>query len=157
MSDPFGLSATAIAGLLRADATLFPELEAARADLAALREAPQTKLVLAQTEALMTGLLAIPQTPYSYRRFFNRNGDRGWYEAPYFLKRTRLAAAALRLFLGQAAPYEEQIAREQATYLEQEPKSSSWSPSSRTPRPSASACRWGASGLPRPRPTARWL
>src|SRR6266498_828210 len=31
---------------------------------------------------------------------FVRDGDRGRYETPYFLKRTNLAAAALRLFLG---------------------------------------------------------
>jgi hypothetical protein len=49
----------------------------------------------------MGGIARIPQTSYTFYRLFQRNADRGLYQAPYFLKRTNLGAAALRLFLGE--------------------------------------------------------
>src|SRR5262245_50645545 len=86
--------------MLGAGADLLPELEIARDQLAALRAAPQVRAVLAQTERHMATIEQLPQTSYSDYRHFVRDGDRGSYEEPYFLKRTKLAAAALRLFLG---------------------------------------------------------
>ncbi len=103
ISDPFGLTATELQALLASDAPYFPELEAARANADALRQAPQTQNVLAETAPLMTTIEQIPQTPYTKYRLFVRNGDRRGYETPYFEKRTRLAGAALRLFLGEHA------------------------------------------------------
>jgi hypothetical protein len=98
--DLFDLTAGELQRLLGVGAHPLPELEAARGQPATLRAAPQTQAVLAQTQPLMAAIEQLPQTPYSLYRLFVRNGDRGGYEAPYFLKRTSLAAAALRLFLG---------------------------------------------------------
>jgi hypothetical protein len=100
INNPFDLDADAIARLLAAGATPFPELDAARRALDALRAAPQTQAVLAQTQPLMGVIAQVPATSYTLYRLFARNGDRKGYETPYFLKRTNLAAAALRLFLG---------------------------------------------------------
>lgn len=119
-TSPFDLPARELAALLRPGAPSLPELELARRDRAALREAPQTRAVLAQSEQLMAGILSIPQTPYTYRRFFARNGDRGWYEGPYFLKRASLGAAALRLFLGEGPAYDEQLLAAQTALLTRE-------------------------------------
>ncbi|MDP9313620.1 MAG: heparinase II/III-family protein [Chloroflexota bacterium] len=103
ISDPFRLTATELQPLLISDAPYFPELEAARANPDALRHEAQTQIVLAQTEPFMSTIEQIPQTPYTQYRLFVRNGDRRGYETPYFEKRTRLAGAALRLFLGDHA------------------------------------------------------
>jgi hypothetical protein len=100
ISNPFDLGVDDIARLLAAGAPLLPELDAARSMLDALRAAPQTQAVLAQTQPLMDAITQVPATPYTCYRLFARNGDRKGYETPYFLKRTNLAAAALRLFLG---------------------------------------------------------
>jgi hypothetical protein len=79
---------------------LFPELEAARANLAALRGSPQAQVILAQTAPLLADIAAIPQPKYTaYRRFIN-DGDREEYEAPYFSRRAKLSALAFRAFLG---------------------------------------------------------
>jgi Heparinase II/III-like protein len=96
---PFDLIADDLQRLLATTAPLMPELEAARGNLASLRAAPQARAVLAQTQPLMAAIAQIPQTSYSLYRLFARHGDRGRYETPYFLKRSNLAAAALRLFL----------------------------------------------------------
>lgn len=84
-----------------AQTLLFPELELARAARERLATEPQARRVLAQTEHLLEGSEALPQTSYSAYRQFRANGERSGYEAAYFLKRARLSAAALRLFLGQ--------------------------------------------------------
>jgi hypothetical protein len=102
VSDPFSLTAAEIQRLLVPGTPCLPELEAARRDLAAVRHAPQTQIVLEQTQSLMETIEQIPLLTYTHYRFFIRNGDRKSFETPYFLRRTRLAAAALRLFLGQA-------------------------------------------------------
>src|ERR1051326_14722 len=81
---------------------IFPELEAARIQGEHLLHAPQTQLILRQTEHLMQGIEQIPQTDYTSYRMFRRVGERDAYQEPYFLKRARLSAAALRLFLKQA-------------------------------------------------------
>jgi len=99
ISNPFDLGVDNIADLLAAGAPLLPELELARGDLAHLRMAPQAQLVLGQTAPLMDTIEQIPQTPYTLYRLFVRSGERGRYETPYFLKRSNLAAVALRLFL----------------------------------------------------------
>ena len=101
ITDPFQMDTRQLEALLVDGAPLLPELEAARADPAALRDAPQTRTVLGQTEQFMPTIDEIPRTPYTSYRLFIRNGDRRRYETPYFEKRTRLAGAALRLFLGQ--------------------------------------------------------
>jgi hypothetical protein len=98
--NPFDLPADEIARLLAAGGPLLPELEAARSSLGALRAAPQTQAVLAETQPLMDEIEQLPATSYTFYRLFVQNGDRKGYEKPYFLKRTNLAAAALRLFLG---------------------------------------------------------
>ncbi len=97
----FSLSTEQLQSLRTAQRGLFPELEMAPADIQALRSAPQTQIVLAQTQHLMDNIEQIPQTTYTSYRLFLRNGDRETFQTPYFLKRARLGAAALRLFLGQ--------------------------------------------------------
>jgi hypothetical protein len=97
----FELSVGEIAKSLDSSAPFLPELKAARLDLAVLRSAPQTQKTLAWTDAHMARLAEIPQTKYSAYRLFIGSGDRREYETPYFAKRTMLAGAALRLFLGQ--------------------------------------------------------
>lgn len=104
ISDPFQLTAQEIQSLIVPGTSHLPELEIARRNLDALRAAPQTRIVLAQTEALMESLEEIPQTLYTHYRLFVRTGDRKNYETPYFLKRAKLAGATLRMFLGQVEP-----------------------------------------------------
>jgi hypothetical protein len=99
--DPFGLTAAEIQRLLAPGAPCLPELEAARRDLDAVRRAPQTRMALEQTQSLMEAVEQIPPLSYTHYRTFMRSGDRRDYETPYFLRRASLAAAALRLFLGQ--------------------------------------------------------
>lgn len=79
---------------------LFPELDAARSDLAALRSSPQAQIILAQTEPLLADVATIPQPKYTAYRRFIKDGDREEYETPYFARRARLSALAFRLFLG---------------------------------------------------------
>ena len=102
IADPFALTAEELRPLLTGDTPFLPELEAARRDPAALRDAPQGRAVLARTEPLLATLGTIPQTTYTDYRLFRRTGDRKGYQTPFYLKRTKLAAAALRLFFGQA-------------------------------------------------------
>ena len=101
-SDPFSLTAPEIQRLILPGKSPLPELDPARRDLAALRTRPQTAIILAQTEDLMESLAQMPVTTYTPYRLFVRSGDRREYETPYFLKRAKLAASALRLFLGQS-------------------------------------------------------
>ena len=79
---------------------LFPELEAARDNLAALQASPQAQIILAQTEPLMADIATIPQPKYTAYRRFIKDGDREEYEAPYFARRAKLSALAFRAFLG---------------------------------------------------------
>lgn len=102
LSPAFNLKADEIVKLLDPSAPLFPELEAARQNVDALRNKLSTRTVLAGNEPLMSGIEQIPATRYTHYRLFIRTGDRQNYEGPYFDKRAKLAAAALRLFLGQA-------------------------------------------------------
>jgi len=102
VSDPFHLTAAEIQCLIIPGAPCLPELESARRDLDAVRRAPQTQIVLKQTQSFMEAIEQIPLPTYTHYRLFIRNGDRSNFETPYFLRRSRLAAAALRLFLGQA-------------------------------------------------------
>lgn len=88
--------------LLPVQNAVFPELEAARHNQGKLANAPQTRLLLKRTQHFMQDIGQIPLTGYTAYDAFLRNGERLPYETPYFLKRSRLAAAALRLFLGQA-------------------------------------------------------
>jgi hypothetical protein len=101
--DPFALSAAEIERLLDPAAPLFPELEAARANPAALRDRPQVIALRERVAPFLSEGAAIPATRYTdYRRFVN-DGDRGAYEVPYFDKRAALSAAAVELFLGDAS------------------------------------------------------
>jgi hypothetical protein len=97
----FDLTSQDVREALAGRSLILPELEQARAARDELARAPQTRRVLAQTEALLEGLEHVPQTTYSAYRLFREKGERSRYEAAYFLKRARLSAAALRLFLGQ--------------------------------------------------------
>ncbi len=98
--DSLDWTAENILPLISGNAPFFPELDAVRANPAVLLERPQTKVVLAETQPWMEGLSQIPQTKFTaYRRFIN-DGDRVEYQTPYFAKRTKLASAALRMFLG---------------------------------------------------------
>lgn len=81
--------------------TLLPELERARQDLDALRDKPSTREVLRATEGVLSDLEHIPQTTYTVYREFRRTGERYSYQEPYSLKRERLWAAAVRVFLGE--------------------------------------------------------
>ncbi len=101
ISDVFSQTIEQLPRLRFANGAIIPELEQARTAIEALRIAPQTQAVLAQTQHLMEDIEQIPQTSYTFYRLFLRNGDRDNYQTPYFLKRARLAAATLRLFLGQ--------------------------------------------------------
>lgn len=80
--------------------SLLPELDEAREDPSALREAPRTQVVLQATEELLADIEHIPQTTYTPYREFQRTGERRGYQRPYFLKRSRLWAAGIRVFLG---------------------------------------------------------
>jgi len=101
VSNPFQLTAAELQAALKPALPLFPELDAARADLAAMQELPGVRLALAKTEPLMADIQAIPHTTYTRYRCFLRTGDRDTYEEQYFRKRHCLSAAALRLFLGR--------------------------------------------------------
>ncbi len=79
---------------------LLPELESARADRAALQAGASTRAVLDATEAFLEDVDSIPQTPYTLYREFRRTGERYSYQNPFNLKRSRLWAAALRVFFG---------------------------------------------------------
>jgi hypothetical protein len=101
--EPLAAFDTAPDALLRhlvANGALFPELLAARADLAAWRETDRVRAVLAETAPLLRDLDAIPTTSYSRYRAFARTGAREPYETPYYRKREQLHAAALHLLLG---------------------------------------------------------
>jgi hypothetical protein len=102
VSDPFGLTAAEIARLLIPGTAGLPELESARQDVEAFRRSPAVQQMLRATQYHMDELAPIPQTAYTHYRLFKRTGDRTNYETPYFTKRARMAAAAIRLFLGQA-------------------------------------------------------
>jgi Heparinase II/III-like protein len=78
---------------------LFPEMEAARAQRQKLEAAPQTQHVLQQTQHILEDSAQLPQTNYTAYRMFRRFGERRTYQLPYSLKRARLSAGALRLFL----------------------------------------------------------
>ncbi len=99
--DPFSLSAEQILAYLSKNRPLFPELEAARANSAALRSSPAARAVLEETEPRMADPAHIPLTTYTKASLFALTGDREQFEDPYFSKRGMLAGATLRLFFGQ--------------------------------------------------------
>jgi hypothetical protein len=101
-SQLFHLTHEGLHYLQPARSKVFPELEAVRSQREYLLHAPQTQLVLQQTQHLLQDIERIPQTDYTSYRMFLYVGERDSYQAPYFLKRARLSAAALRLFLGEA-------------------------------------------------------
>ena len=100
-ASPFNVTDAQLLHACKAHRALFPELEVVRLHSHTLLQAPQMQLMLAHTQHAMQGIAHIPQTDYTSYRAFQRIGERGHYEAAYFLKRTRLAAAAIRLFAGQ--------------------------------------------------------
>jgi hypothetical protein len=101
-SNIFNITTEQLQALQHSQHSAFPELETARQKKQLLAQAPQTQRVLQQTQYLMTDLERIPQTAYTSYRGFRNSGERKSYETPYFLKRAKLSAAALRLFLTQA-------------------------------------------------------
>jgi hypothetical protein len=103
MTDSVTVPAEELQGLfieIGAGLSLFPELDRARQDIASLRNTPQARQLLAATEEATADLAAIPLTTYTLYRQFRLTGERRGYERPWFEKRTKLSAAALRLFLG---------------------------------------------------------
>ncbi|MBI5303854.1 MAG: heparinase II/III family protein [Chloroflexi bacterium] len=102
ITDPLNLTAAEIQRLIVPGTAHLPELDRARQNLDTLRDAPQTRIILAQTASIVESLAQIPQTTFSHYRYFIRTGDRTNYEKPYFLKRAKLASATLRMFLGQS-------------------------------------------------------
>lgn len=99
--DPWTATAQELERLLDQGGPLFPELEAARANPAALMERPQTTILLERGAAFLDA--EIPITRYTDYRRFIKDGDRASYEVPFFDKRAALAAAALRLFIAQGS------------------------------------------------------
>ncbi|MDH7569234.1 MAG: hypothetical protein QHJ73_06575, partial [Armatimonadota bacterium] len=97
VDNPFALNARELRGYLDTEEPFFPELESARLCPGVLRQAPQTSVILAQTEAEMTDIETIPLTRYTHYRLYQRTGDRDHYQQAYFGKRRRLGAAAIRL------------------------------------------------------------
>ncbi len=97
----FDHSATELEVLLTNAVPLFPEFAAARRDLAALRADPRLVAALAESAPSLETLAEIPQTTFSRYRAFARTGNREPYETPYYVKRSKLHAAALRLLLGE--------------------------------------------------------
>lgn len=80
--------------------SLLPELDEAREDIGALRKTLNTRMVVEAAEELLAEAEQIPQTTYTLYREFQRTGGRRGYERPYFLKRDRLWAAVIVVFLG---------------------------------------------------------
>jgi hypothetical protein len=99
--DPFRLTASEIAALLREDLPLIPELESLRANPAELAVRPGMKHELEQSAEYMAGSGTIPETRYTHYRYFIKNGDRSAYEGPYFDKRRIQGMLALRVFTGE--------------------------------------------------------
>lgn len=81
-------------------APLLPELDQAMTNTAALRQAPQTQLILQASTGFVADIEAIPQITYSLYREYQRSGYWQNYGRIYFAKRAKLTAAALRLLLG---------------------------------------------------------
>ncbi len=99
--DPWRLGEAGLAALLDPARPLFPECEDAKGDRRALALSPSVRSVLATSEEAMAAAGRIPQTLPGDYQLFALTGDRQRYEAAYFGKRSLLAAAALRLFLGE--------------------------------------------------------
>lgn len=96
----FLLSADTLQAMLDNNAPPVPEILRARQNLPALRSSLQAQRVLQQTADQAELPVSIPVLTYSAYRLFRSTGDRQTYETPYFTRRGKLAAAALRLFLG---------------------------------------------------------
>jgi hypothetical protein len=101
ISNPFTLAGDELRRLLAPVTANLPELGMSQSDLKALRDARQTRILLAETQPLLERIESIPALTYSDYRLFRHSGDRRKFETPYFLRRAKLTAAALRLFLGQ--------------------------------------------------------
>jgi hypothetical protein len=103
MSSSLAISARTLRRILRETAPappLFPELDAARRDPAALKDTPAARALLAGAGERLAEPYPIAQTPYTLYREFRRSGARRGYETPYFQKRATLTAATLALFFG---------------------------------------------------------
>jgi hypothetical protein len=96
----FSWSVEAIARALDVNAPLLPELTEALAARGGLSALPETHRALADTADCMPGLEEIPLLPYSLYRAFATHGMRAPFETPYWLRRQRVAALALRMLLG---------------------------------------------------------
>ena len=79
----------------------FPEFIAFLQNPTTHHDSPRLAALLVQTAPLLADLDAIPQTTYTRHHAFALRGDRAPYETPYYAKRDKLHAAALRLILGQ--------------------------------------------------------
>lgn len=99
--DPFALTAGELQGLMNPGLSLLPELETARLNPVALARTPQGQACLLRTLPSLKGWETIPNTTYTQYHQFQRSGERPPYQDPYFLKRGRVAAFALRMFFGE--------------------------------------------------------
>jgi hypothetical protein len=103
---PFAVSIAEIERALAANASLLPELLQAQASDGGLGALPPTQQALADTAAGMAGLKEIPPLPYSLYRAFGTTGRREPFGTPYWLRRQRVTALALRMLLGAADLHE---------------------------------------------------
>ena len=92
------ISAEQLEKMLTKEQPLPEEQVAAAKDPQAARESLSAQMVLAEATQYADEIDEIPQTTYTLYRDLQRTGDRRAYEQPYFLKRTKLGAAALRAF-----------------------------------------------------------
>ncbi|MBN1681471.1 MAG: heparinase II/III family protein [Anaerolineae bacterium] len=67
-----------------------------------IRRSPTTPLLLDAVRKEIPDITGIPELTYTLYREFERNGVRGNYENPYFLKRAKLTRAVLEYIMGQA-------------------------------------------------------
>ena len=79
---------------------LVPDLVAAVAAPETLRERPGLDLALAESADALADIANMPSLTYSLFRSVQRQIDRSLWEVPFFEKRSKLAAAALQVLLG---------------------------------------------------------
>lgn len=70
---------------------------------AQIRQSPTTPHLLGTIRHEIEDRAAIPTLSYTLYRTFEREGTRGPYEVPYFLKRARLTRAVLELLMGDGS------------------------------------------------------
>ena len=64
-----------------------------------IRRSPATPLMLSLLRRDAPDLTALPQTPYTLYREFERNGERSNYQHVYYAKRSMLTRAVLEMIM----------------------------------------------------------